>query len=369
MKVPFIHLKKQNLNLRSEYQFALDKCLSNGNFILGEELNLFEKEFADYIGTKKAIGVSNCHDGLELILKAFDISHGDEVIVPSNTFIATWLAVLNSGAKPVPVEPLIDTFNINPQLIKKAISHKTKAIIVVHLYGAVCEMNIIKEIAKEHNLILIEDAAQSIGSLYNGFKAGSFGDASSFSFYPTKNLGSLGDAGIITTSNEEIAEKISSLRNYGSFDKYKYKYIGRNCRLDEIQAAFLRIKLKKLDKENIMRNKLSLIYFSRLNKLKGDLQLPKIIKLPSFNSWHLFVVLTPKRDQLHQYLCENNIYTLFHYPISPHKQECFQNSEFNKLNLPISEKIHSECISLPISPLHSKEEINYVCDKLEEFFN
>ena len=368
MQVPFLHLKKHNLLFKEEYHKALDKCLNNGNFILGDEVKLFEKEFNQYIGSSWSIGVSNCHDGLELILRTSNIGKGDEVILPSNTFIATWLAILNVGATPIPVEPSLETYNINPKAIQENISSKTKAIIVVHLYGAVCEMDEIKNIANKNKLLLFEDAAQSIGSKYKGVKTGSLGDAASFSFYPSKNLGALGDSGIVTTSNKILANKVSKLRNYGSAKKYNYNLIGKNCRLDEIQAAFLRIKLKNIDKENILRNQLAEIYFSRLESLQYRFSLPQKTLPSNYNSWHLFVLLTSKRNLLHKYLLEKGINTLFHYPIAPHQQECFKGTKVGNLKLPISEEIHNKCISLPISSQHTQREINYVCDNIEKFF-
>ena len=359
MDVPYLHLKKHNNLYKKDFHEALDKILCESTYILGNQLEIFEKEFAEYVGSKFAVGVSNGLDGLELILKAFGIGEGDEVIVPSNTYIATWLAVLNVGGVPVPVEPKLSTFNIDPRLIENAITKKTKAILVVHLYGLPCEMDEINEIAKKNKILVFEDSAQAHGSLYKNKKTGSLSHASSFSFYPTKNIGALGDAGIITTSDYEIFLNLKHLRNYGSQKKYFNRLIGRNCRLDEIQAAFLSIKLKNIDEENKVRIRNASIYRERLGAISNnEILLPSKTNNDFLHSWHIFVLLTKKREALNKFLKENKIDTLYHYPIPPHKQECFRNSPISKIKLPISEIIHKQCISLPISSLHSDAEIN-----------
>ena len=369
MDVPFLHLKKHNIAYKKQFHESLDKCLENGDFILGKELIKFEKEFADYINSDYAIGVGNCHDGLYLILKSLGIGEGDEVIVPSNTFIATWFAVINSGAKPVPVEPNSDSYNLDPYLIQESITEATKAIIVVHLYGLCCEMEEIQQISKENNLFLVEDCAQSLGSKYKNQKAGILGDAASFSFYPSKNLGALGDGGMITTSNKLIAENLKKMRTYGSIEKYKNDLIGTNSRLDELQASFLRKKLKNIDIENKKRNELANIYFNELKKISDYIKLPFYDESISSHSWHLFVILLNKRDALADYLKQNNIDTILHYPVPPHKQKCFKNSDISNYKLPISEMIHKKCISLPLSSLHTKKEIYYVCKIILEFYS
>jgi len=369
LKVPFLHLKKHNLLYKDLYLKAFEEFLDKGNFILGEEVKSFEEEFAKYIGSEHAIGVSNCHDGLEILLRASNIGKGDEVIVPSNTFIATWLSVINAGAKPIPVEPDFKKLNINISLIEKAISKKTKAIIAVHLYGLTCDMDQINHIAKKNNLLVFEDVAQAIGSSYKNKKAGSLSLGASFSFYPTKNLGALGDAGIVTTSDKDLAKKVREIRNYGSTKKYFSEIVGKNCRLDELQAAFLKIKLKNIDMENLHRNKLAQLYLSRLSKLGNNILLPTIEDKNNFNSIHLFVIRTTSRDKLHYFLAKNGITTIFHYPIPPHLQNCFSEDEVSRYSLPISEEIHNTCISLPISCLHTTEEVNYVCDKVIDFYN
>ena len=369
LDVPYLHLKQHNNLYKRDFHEALDKILDESSYLLGNQLEIFENDFAEYVGSKFAIGVSNGLDGLELILKAAGIGKGDEVIVPSNTYIATWIAVLNVGAVPIPVEPKIDTFNIDPSLIQTAITKRTKAILVVHLYGLSCEMDEINDIARKNNLFVFEDSAQAHGSLYKKKKTGSLSQASSFSFYPTKNIGALGDAGIITTSDYDIFLNAKHLRNYGSHIKYHNRLIGRNCRLDEIQAAFLNIKLKNIDKENKVRRGHASLYIKRLKEL-GDKEIliPSNLNNDFEHTWHIFVILTKKRDELNKFLKEEKIGTVFHYPVPPHKQECFKNTQISKLRLPISERIHKECLSLPISGFHSNEEINHVCDKIIEFF-
>ena len=369
MNVPYLHLKKHNNSYKADFHKALDKILEESSYLLGNQLETFEREFASYVGTDYAVGVSNGLDGLEIILKAAGVGNGDEVIVPSNTYIATWLAIINVGAIPIPVEPKIETLNIDPNLIEKAITERTKAILIVHLYGFPCEMDEIKKIAEKNNLLLFEDSAQSHGATYKNKKTGSLSNASSFSFYPTKNIGALGDAGIITTSDPEIYMNAKDLRNYGSEKKYFNRLIGSNCRLDEIQAAFLSCKLKNIDQENDIRIRNANIYNKRLSRLKDKLILPSFGNSDYKHVWHVYVLLTNKRNELHEFLKENKITTIFHYPIPPHKQECFHKTNISKLQLKISEKIHEQCISLPISALHSSNEINYVCDKIFEFFS
>ena len=368
MKIPFLYLKEKNRKIKEDFHCSLDEILNNGNYILGEQVKAFEEYFCSFVKSKYAIGVSNCHDGLEIILKAIGVGKDDEVIVPSNTFIATWLAVINCGANIVPVEPNIDTFNIDPKKIKSKISPKTKAIIMVHLYGRMAQVDEIKSIAKENNLFLIEDAAQAIGSKFKGIDAGSAGDAASFSFYPTKNLGALGDAGIVTTSNKDLYEKIKRIRNYGSLEKYKNDFMGRNSRLDEIQASFLRKKITFLNQENAKRDKLARRYLKNLFPIREKITLPFVNENYLVHSWHLFVILVDDRESLANYLFENGIETLYHYPIPPHKQKCFKKSYIYNFNLPISEKIHNSCISLPISGEHNIKEIDYVSNKILDFY-
>jgi dTDP-4-amino-4,6-dideoxygalactose transaminase len=339
--------------------------MSSGWYLIGSELENFEQEFATYCDTKYCAGVGNGLQALELILKAYDIGDGDEVIVPSNTYIATWLAVSYVGAKVVPVEPDLRTYNIDPASIENKITSKTKAIISVHLYGQTCDMDPIMEIAKKHNLVVIEDAAQAQGARYKGRKAGGLGNAAGFSFYPGKNLGAFGDAGAITTNDKVIADKVKVLRNYGSQKKYFNEVKGINSRLDELQAAFLRVKLKKLDEWNDRRKKIANNYLEALKNIT-DINLPFV---PTWVEpiWHLFVIRHENRGLLQETLNARNIQTLIHYPLSPHKQQAY--SDMNGLNFSISEKIHREVLSLPIGPHVSVEDVRNVILAVSDSFN
>ena len=359
MPIDFYNLKKINDPYSSEIENAIWRVLNSGWFILGNELSEFEKEFTQYCGVKYCIGVGNGVDALHFILKGYNIGIGDEVIVPSNTYIATWLAVSYAGATPVPVEPDIRTFNIDPSLIEAKITKHTKAIMVVHLYGQTVDMDPVLKIAQEHKIKVIEDSAQAHGALYKGRKTGSLGDASGFSFYPTKNLGALGDSGAVTTNDNELADKIKFLRNYGSEKKYYNKYKGVNSRLDEIQAAILRVKLKYLDEENQKREKIAKYYLSHIDNPK--IILPYITKNSS-HIWHQFVIRSPNRDNLQKYLLKNGIKTMIHYPVPPHLQEAYK--EMNNEVLPISEKIHKEVLSLPIHPLLTQDDIDKIVNIL-----
>jgi len=348
MSVPFLDLKSINLRSKDDFSEALNRVLESGWFILGKETTAFESEFAAYCDSKHCIGVGNGLEALHLILRAYGVGDGDEVIVPSNTYIATWLAVSSVGAKPVPVEPDIQTYNIDPELIEASISPNTKAIIVVHLYGQCADMDPIMAIAEKHGLKVIEDAAQAHGALYKGRKAGSLGHAAGFSFYPGKNLGALGDGGAVTTRDSELAENIRVLRNYGSEKKYHNSVKGYNSRLDELQAAFLRVKLLLLDEDNAHRGEIATLYNKGLKDI-DDLILPYI---PDWSSpaWHLYVVRSSGRDALQQYLQANEVGTMIHYPIPPHLQPAYAELEMRDGSLPIAEKIHSEILSLPMGP-------------------
>jgi dTDP-4-amino-4,6-dideoxygalactose transaminase len=343
--IPFLDLKAPIEELKEETYRAIDDVLKSGWFILGEKVSQFEQAFADYCETKHCIGVANGLDALFLILKAYGIGEGDEVIVPSNTYIATWLAVSYAGAKPVPVEPDLRTYNIDPLKIEAAITPRTKAIMVVHLYGQPCDMDPIIALAKKYNLKIIEDSAQAHGAKYKGKRVGNLGDASGFSFYPGKNLGALGDGGAVTTSDNALAEKIRTLRNYGSQIKYHNLYKGFNSRLDEIQAAVLIERLKKLDEWNARRQGIAKMYLENLSE--KNFVLPYV---PSWAEpvWHVFVICTENRDELQKYLAEKGIGSVIHYPIPPHHQPAYQ--EMSTLSFPISEKIHQEVISIPIGP-------------------
>lgn len=361
IKIPFLDLKATYLELQEELDAAYHRVMNSGWYLLGNELEAFEDEFARYCGAKYCVGTGNGLEALELILRGYAIGAGDEVIVPSNTYIATWLAVTYVGAQVVPVEPDINTYNIDPQRIEAAITSKTKAILPVHLYGQPADMDPIRVIAKKYGLKVIEDAAQAQGAQYKSVKTGALGDAAGFSFYPGKNLGAFGDAGAVVTNDANLADKIRMLRNYGSRQKYLNELKGVNSRLDEIQAAFLRVKLKYLDNWNTRRNLLSIKYLNSLQGIK-NLILPSIIK-EAKSIWHVFVIRSEKRDQLQKQLAEKGVQTLIHYPIPPHKQKAY--SSMNMLSYPIAEKIHSEVLSLPMGPHLGEHDVNYVIEALQ----
>jgi dTDP-4-amino-4,6-dideoxygalactose transaminase len=366
MKINFLDLKATYLELKQEFDEAYYRVMESGRYILGEELEAFETEFAAYCNVKYCVGVGSGLDALYFILKAMNIGKNDEVIVPANTYIATWLAVSYTGAKPIPVEPDEATYNLNPDLIEKAITDKTKAILAVHLYGQPADMDKINEIATKYNLKVIEDAAQAHGAKYKGKRVGSLGEAAGFSFYPSKNLGAFSDGGAVTTNNREIAEKIKLLRNYGSPQKYYNQIKGFNSRLDELQAAFLRIKLAKLDQWNEKRQKIAQDYLENLKHLK-NLQLPKILENTE-PVWHLFVVRYSKKDYLQQQLSESGIDTLIHYPIPPHLSEAYQQ-EYKNVSFPITEKIAKEILSLPIYPYLPEEQSQVIIENIKEIIN
>jgi dTDP-4-amino-4,6-dideoxygalactose transaminase len=364
--IKFLDLHKINQPYEAAFNEKMKAVMDKGWFILGDEVKSFEREYAAYCGTKHCIGVGNGLDALILILKSYielgKMQPGDEVIVPANTYIASIIAIMQAGLTPVLVEPKAETFNIEPHLIQAKITSKTKAIMAVHLYGQLCDMEAIAVIAKENGLLLIEDAAQSHGAfLGDGRKAGNLGDAAGFSFYPGKNLGALGDAGAVTTNDDELAKMIFSLRNYGSETKYYNDFIGVNSRLDELQAAFLSVKLPQLDHENQRRKNIAARYLSGITN-------PKII-LPGYHGgnhvFHLFVIRTEKRDELQGYLKQHNIETLIHYPVPPHKQKAMAG--WNNLSFPVTEKIHREVLSLPISPLMTIEETDLIINLLNQY--
>ena len=363
MQVPFLNLKESYLELEQELDAAYKRVMKSGWYILGQELEAFETEFAAYCETKYCVGVGNGLEALHLILRAMEIGSGDEVLVPSNTYIATWLAVSYAGATPIPVEPDEKTYNINPDQIEAAISPKTKAILLVHLYGQPANMEPIKELARKYKLKIIEDAAQAHGARYKSRRVGSLGDAAGFSFYPGKNLGALGDAGAVTTNDRELANKIRLLRNYGSRVKYVNEVKGFNSRLDELQAAFLRVKLTKLDLWNSRRIEIANQYLDGLSKLT-DLILPFV---PDWAEpvWHLFVVRHPNRSPLQNDLKNLGIGTLIHYPIPPHLSDAYKQKE-NFGSFPISEQIADEILSLPINPHLTDEQAIRVIEVLEE---
>lgn len=360
--IKFLDLHKINERFRSEINDSMSRVIDSGQYILGNEVEAFEKEFAAYCGTKYCIGVANGLDALDLIIKAYDFPKNSEIIVPANTYIATILAISKNGHIPKLIEPGIETYNIDVNLIEEAITSKTVAIMPVHLYGQICEMDKISVIAKKHNLKIIEDSAQAHGAIYNGKKAGNLGDASGFSFYPGKNLGCLGDGGAITTNNEELAKKLQAIRNYGSYVKYENVYKGVNSRLDEIQAAILRVKLRYLDEDNQKRRVISEFY--RAN-IKNDKIILPSVKSAESHVWHIFPIRNEKRDLLQTYLLNNGIQSMIHYPIPPHKQQAY--SELNNLSKEITEQIHTEILSLPISPVMEKNEIEKVVKTINEY--
>ncbi|WP_086270370.1 DegT/DnrJ/EryC1/StrS family aminotransferase [Campylobacter devanensis] len=360
--IKFLDLHKINQRFKSEIDLAIREVLESGWYLLGEQNKKFESNFAAYCGARYCVGCANGLDALRLIIKAYGFGKGDEIIAPANTYIASILAITDNGCSPVLVEPDLDTYNINPDLIEAKITDKTKAILVVHLYGQAVKMDKIWALAKKYNLKIIEDSAQAHGAYYNDKRVGSLGDASGFSFYPGKNLGALGDGGAVTTNDEELAQKIRALANYGSHKKYENIYQGLNSRLDEIQAAVLDVKLKYLDNDNAKRKEIAQYY---LQNIKNPL-----ISLPqtySENShvWHLFVVRVKNRARFQNYLNDNGIQTIIHYPIPPHKQECYK--ELNHLSFKITEQIHSEIISIPISPVMSDSQIQKVVEVVNEF--
>ena len=364
MKVPFVSFKPMEEELARELRESFYRVFENSFYIGGTENKSFENDFAKYCEVNECVGVGNGLDALMLSLKALDLDDGDEVIVPSNTYIATALAVTYVGAKPVFVEPYIDTFNINPHGIEAAITKKTKAIIPVHLYGQPCEMDQIMMIAKKHGFIVIEDCAQAHGAVYKGHKAGSFGDAAGFSFYPGKNLGALGDAGAVVTNNKEIADKVRALGNYGSDYKYHHIYKGNNSRLDELQAAFLSAKLPHLDRMNEFRRSVATRY---LNEIDNELiVLPRVID-DVIPVWHIFGVRSSRRDELEKCLNENGIGTNKHYPIPMHLQECYKNLGIKQGELPIAEEISATELSLPMYYGMTDEEVDYVIEIINEF--
>ena len=364
--VPFLDLRKINLQYETELSAAFQRVLHSGWFILGKEVELFEQEFAAFCGTKYVLGVGNGLDALILIFKAYielgKLQVGDEVLVPANTYIASILAITANHLKPILIEPDPETYTINPTLIERHLTSNTKAILPVHLYGRLAAMNQISDLAKKHNLIVVEDAAQAHGASCNNIKAGNWGNAAGFSFYPGKNLGALGDAGAITTNDEQLALCVKALRNYGSDVKYVNKMVGINSRLDELQAALLRVKLKYLDTETAARRFIAQRY---LTEIKNN----KII-LPTFQNeaeqvWHLFVVRVEQRQSFQEYLLKNGIQTVIHYPIPPHKQQAYK--ELNDLHFPLTEDIHRTIISLPMSPVLSKEEVDTVIEVMNQY--
>lgn len=368
--VEFLGIKKITAKYADELHEAVNRVFDSGSYIQGEENKKFEVNYAKYIGTKYCVGCANGLDALNWILRAYielgRINKGDEVIVPANTFIATILAITDNGLKPVLVEPTWENLEIDVNKIEQAITSKTKAIMIVHLYGRCAYTEKLGEICKKHNLCLFEDNAQAHGCAFNGKRTGSLGDAGAHSFYPGKNLGAFGDAGAVTTSDEDVATAIRSLANYGSTRKYVFKYVGRNSRLDEMQAAVLDVKLRHIDDDNAYRQKIAAYYYDHINN--------PLITLPvqlsdENNVYHLFPIFCAHRDKLQEYLTKNEIGTIIHYPIPPHKQECYAKEAWNipQLSLPITERIANEELSLPISPVMTEDEVKEVVNALNSF--
>ena len=364
--IKFLDLEKINNRFRDEIDSRIKTILDKGWYLQGEENEIFTKNFAQYCGTKHCIGVANGLDALNLIIKAMGFTAGDEIIVPANTYIASILAITQNGCTPVLVEPDINTYNINPDLIEEKITSRTKAIMVVHLYGQAVQMEKVWKLTKKYNLKVIEDSAQAHGAGINVEgeikRVGNLSDASGFSFYPGKNLGCMGDGGAVTTNDDELAQKIKAIANYGSDRKYHHIYKGVNSRLDEIQAAVLDVKLKYLDKDNQRRREISKYY-------RENIKNKKIILPTAYNEhshvWHVFVVRTKERDKFQQYLSDNGIQTIIHYPTPPHKQEAYK--EWNNLSFPITEEIHKTIISLPISPVMTDEEVKKIVEVVNKY--
>jgi dTDP-4-amino-4,6-dideoxygalactose transaminase len=371
--IKFLDLQKINAQYAAELKQAAADVIDSGWFLTGERVASFEKNLAQFNNSKHIIGVANGLDALRLILKAYIdmgiMQEGDEVIVPANTYIASLLAISDNRLVPVLVEPNLQSYNLDIDLIQQAITPKTKAIMVVHLYGQVCWNDKLVEIAKNNNLKIIEDNAQAIGAIYNGTKTGNLGDAAGFSFYPGKNLGALGDAGAVSTNDDQLAERVRALGNYGSKKKYVNEFQGLNSRLDEFQAAFLDVKLKYIDTENQYRRQIAQRYLSEINNPNIILPVPVASQFsPAENKehvWHLFVIRCEKRDALQNHLAEKGIQTLIHYPIPPNKQLAYK--ELNHIDFPITNTIHDQVLSLPISPVVTDEEVSMVIQALNSF--
>lgn len=364
MTVPFLDLRLAYEELKSEIDDAVHRVLSSGWYILGSEVDLFEKEYAEFCGAQHCVGVANGLDAIYLALRAMGVAQGDEVIVPANTYIATWLAVTQTGATPIPVDPFESTYNIDPERIKDAISDRTKVILPVHLYGQPADLDPILEVAKSHGLRVLEDAAQSHGAAYKGHRIGAHGDIVAWSFYPGKNLGAMGDGGAVTTNDSELADRIRILHNYGSRVKYIHESQGVNSRLDPIQAAILRVKLNHLVEWNTRRCQIAQNYGKALQGL--GLVLPTVIS-ETDSAWHLYAIRHKNRDRLQQYLQKEGISTHIHYPFPPHLQKAYENMKFPTGGFPITERIASEILSLPIGPQLMEEQSLRVIEALIQF--
>lgn len=365
MKVPFLDLKPAHRELQAELEAAWQRVMDSGWYILGEEVEAFEREFAAYCGAKHCVGVGNGLDALILILRGYEIGPGSEVIVPANTYIATWLAVSQVGSTPVPVEPDSRTQNLDPRRIEASITSRTRAIIPVHLYGQPAEMEAIRAIALRHGIRIIEDAAQAHGATYHEKRTGNLGDAAAFSFYPTKNLGACGDAGAVVTNDEGLAQRVRLLRNYGSRARYDNEVKGVNSRLDPMQAGLLRAKLQHLDAWNDRRRKVARQYLESLSGCR-DLTLPSVAQATE-PVWHQFVLRHPLRDKLREYLKRSGVGTLVHYPVPPHLSEAYAESGWKRGDFPITEELAGTIFSIPIGPHLSEDEIAFVIQTLQAF--
>ncbi|MEM0135427.1 MAG: DegT/DnrJ/EryC1/StrS family aminotransferase [Thermoplasmatales archaeon] len=363
MKVSNIDFQAEYKILKVELDKAYEKVMESGRYILGTEVSDFQKEFANFCESRYCVGVGNGLDALQLGLRALGVGNGDEVIVPSNTYIASWIAISLTGATPVPVEPDENTYNINPELIERSITKKTKAVMPVHLYGQPADMTPIRELAEKYNIRIIDDAAQAHGAKYKGKKIGTLADITAFSFYPTKNLGAIGDGGCITTNDPELAKMVETLRNYGESEKYKNDIIGFNSRLDELQAAFLRVKLRHLAEINKRKAEIASRYLSEISN--DSLSLPYV---PEYVSpvWHQFVIKSKYRDELKKYLFYNGVNTLIHYPIPPHLQRAYGYANLNPDDLILAAKLAKDVLSLPISWTMNDEQIQYVINVINK---
>jgi dTDP-4-amino-4,6-dideoxygalactose transaminase len=360
--IDYENLQKLNAPFFNEYETAFKEVMQGGWYVLGKKVEEFEKAYSTYCNVKYTIGVANGLDALTLSVKAFKFEKGSEVLVPSNTYIATILSIVQNDLKPILVEPCIETYNIDPEKLEAAITPKTKAIMVVHLYGKMCEMDKINAIAKKYNLKVIEDCAQSHGAKFKGQLSGSFGDFAAHSFYPTKNLGAMGDAGAVTTNDEYLAQEIKTLRNYGSKVKYYNEQVGVNSRLDELQAALLLVKLKYLDKINEHKRKLANLYSTGL---KVDFIKP-VVHADYFDVFHIYCIRHPKRDELKQYLLDKGVKTEIHYPVAPVRQLAMKGIVDDQVT-PIAEEIHATTLSLPISYFHTEADVNKVVELMNQF--
>jgi dTDP-4-amino-4,6-dideoxygalactose transaminase len=365
MSIPFLDLRAVNQKHRAELMAAFERVLDSGWYIMGQELLAFEKEYASYCGADHAVGVGNGLEAMSLVLRAWGIGPGDEVIVPSNTYIATWLAVTHVGARPVPVEPQAESFNLDPALLAAAITPRTKAVMPVHLYGRPAELDAVLAFARQHGLKVLEDGAQAHGARYRGRRLGAHGDAVAWSFYPGKNLGALGDGGAVTTNDAELARTLRTLRNYGSQAKYHNERIGWNSRLDELQAALLRAKLPHLDNGNQHRRQLARVYDRGLSGLP--------LQRPAFSEdcesvWHLYVVRHPARDALASHLAQQGIGTVIHYPVPPHAQPAYAPLDLPPGRFPLAERLHAEVLSLPIGPTQTQAQTDTVVTAVRTFF-